>query len=59
LFITLNLSVSGSAQDWLQFDWDNTDGLNDGPYDDNPSGRASFGIFKGPREYIYIREPWF
>jgi MSHA biogenesis protein MshQ len=58
LIITLNLSVSGSAQDWLQFDWDNTDGLNDGPYDDNPYGRASFGIFKGPREYIYIREPW-
>jgi Family of unknown function (DUF6701) len=38
---------------FLQFDWD---GL--GAFDDNPSGRASFGIFQGPREFIYLREPW-
>jgi len=50
--------ISGSAQDWLQFDWANLDELNDGPYDGNPSGRATFGIYKGPTNFIYIREPW-
>ena len=55
LLITQNLSITGY---WLQFDWDNLDGLNNGPYDDNPVGRASFGIYKGSRDFIYIREPW-
>jgi hypothetical protein len=41
---------------WLQFDWDNEDGLNDGPYDDNPTARATFGIYKGSETIIYLRE---
>ncbi len=47
-----------SLSTWLQFDWDDDDGNDDGPYDDFPIGRADFGIFEGPSEYIYIREPW-
>jgi len=29
---------------------------NDGNYDDNPSGRASFGLFKGTDNIIFRRE---
>jgi MSHA biogenesis protein MshQ len=59
LQILLDLSaLTGAAQDWLQFDWENLDGMNDGPYTDNPAGRASFGIYKGSQDIIYIREPW-
>ncbi|MEQ8288119.1 MAG: hypothetical protein RIB78_00195 [Gammaproteobacteria bacterium] len=47
-----------SLSPWLQYDWDDTDNNEDGPYDDDPHGRAEFGIFEGPAEYIYIREPW-
>jgi len=43
---------------FLQYDWDDDDDLGDGPYDDNPAGRGAFGVFEGPREFIYIREPW-
>jgi len=43
---------------FLQYDWADADGLGDGPYDENPAGRATFGIFAGPQEFIYIREPW-
>ncbi len=56
--VILDLSPGGSAQDWLQFDWEDADGLGDGPYDVNPSGRATFGIYKGSENLIYIREPW-
>ncbi len=42
----------------LRFDWDDDDGNDDGPYDDEPAGRVDFGIFEGPRSHIYIREPW-
>jgi len=59
LQLTLDLSaLTGSVQDWLQFDWDNLDNLNDGPYDVNPSARATFGIYRGSKDFIYIREPW-
>jgi len=55
--VTVDLAVDGIGPgldiDWLQFDWD-----GDGFYDNNPAGRATFGVFAGPREFIYIREPW-
>jgi len=56
--IETNLNIVGSDDPWLRFDWADVDGLGDGPYDGNPSGRASFGIYKGPQDFIYIREPW-
>ena len=43
-------------QSTLDYLLDDTDG--DNSYDDNPTGRATFGVFEGPRTYIYIREPW-
>ncbi|MCG8324641.1 MAG: LamG domain-containing protein [Thiotrichales bacterium] len=47
LDLTLDLSTAtGSDQEWLQFDAN------------NPVGRITFGIFEGPDEFIYQREPW-
>ena len=38
---------------WLLFDWD-----GDSLFDDDATARASFGLFPGRKEIIYIREPW-
>jgi Family of unknown function (DUF6701) len=65
----LDVTVAcGSATTFnhLLYDWDDDDGglpgsgdgLINGPYDDNPVGRVDFGVFEGPSNYIYIREPW-
>ena len=44
---------------FLKYDWNGVDEGGDGNVnDDNPSGRADFGVFDGPRELIYFREPW-
>ena len=36
---------------WLQFDWD-----GNGLHDNNPTGTATFGIFKGDSRQIYYRQ---
>jgi MSHA biogenesis protein MshQ len=51
--IEVNLSVGGSDDPWLQYDWN-----GDGSFNDNPTGRASFGIYHGGDDLIYMREPW-
>jgi MSHA biogenesis protein MshQ len=38
---------------WLRYDWD-----GDGNFDNDPSGQATFGIYRGPEDIIYTREPW-
>ena len=44
---------------YLLYDWDGVDqGADLDFFDDDPTGRATFGIFSGPRDFIYIREPW-
>jgi MSHA biogenesis protein MshQ len=43
------LDISASVANWLQFDWHGT-GL------ENPSSKATFGIFKGNQKFIYLRE---
>ena len=49
--VTLNLSATGGADmEWLQFDWDGNGTL------DNPTARATFGIFNGNQHLIYMRE---
>ena len=41
---------------WLQFDWRNEDGKNDGPFDANPSATLSFGLYRGNDRIISWRE---
>ena len=42
---------------WLQYDFDGADQLSDGNlYDDNATGTATFGIFRGDDRYLYWRE---
>ena len=42
--------VSGAGQTWLQGAWTGT------AYDDNPVARGSFGLYRGNKPLIYIRE---
>ncbi len=49
--IGLDLSILGLGH--LRYDRD-----EDGLYDDDPTGRVSFGVYSGPKDIIYIREPW-
>ena len=48
-FTTTDLSSSGDL--WLRFDWD-----NDGVFDDDPSARATFGIYSGNPVNIYLQQ---
>lgn len=45
------LDVSILAPDWLKFDWNAAN-----PGDESPSGRVTFGIYKGSDSQIYLRE---
>jgi hypothetical protein len=47
--ITTNVrDVLDSGEPWLQYDWE-----NDGNFDDNPIGTATFGIYSGNKNQIY------
>jgi hypothetical protein len=49
--------VTGANRAYLLGRWDAVDQGGDGfLYDDNPTARATFGIFKGSEEVIFIRE---
>lgn len=56
--VTTDIAVGSGNEFWLQYDWSDTDQLDNGPYTENPNGRVDFGLFEGPSQYIYIREPW-
>lgn len=50
-------AVTGANRAYLLGRWDNTDQGGDTLfYDDNPVGRATFGVFGGSDEFIYNRE---
>jgi MSHA biogenesis protein MshQ len=49
-----NLGSGGALVPWLRYDWP-ADGL-DGMFDDDPIGRATFGIFSGDDPTIFRRE---
>ena len=42
--------VTNAGKSWLQGNW------GSGSYSDDPRGRATFGIFKNPDQFIYFRE---
>ena len=50
-FIDITSSIFISSFPWLNYDWD-----GDGSHDDSPSARATFGIYKGNSQQIYLRE---
>ena len=46
-----SVDVTGAVPLHLEYDWDT--GL---PGDEDPTGRATFGIYRGEKEHIYLRE---
>jgi MSHA biogenesis protein MshQ len=48
---TGSADVQVDAPTWLEFDWNGTG-------DVDPTGRATFGIFRGAPNIIHLREPW-
>ena len=48
---SITTDVLGSEEPWLQYDWENDDN-----FDDNPSGTATFGIYKGNSHQIFSRQ---
>ncbi|MGE4544393.1 MAG: DUF6701 domain-containing protein [Pedobacter sp.] len=47
----VQMRVDLSLLPWLHYDWD-----GDGSHDDDPTARASFGLYKGRPGMIYMRE---
>ncbi len=53
--ILVDLGASGANLPWLRYDWPE-DGNLDGVLDDDPRGRATFGIWEGRDSLIFLRE---
>ena len=51
LRLDLGASGAGAALEHLRFDWD-----GDGALDDDPAGRASFGVHRGDADLGRVRE---
>ena len=52
--VTADLSSSGLNRPYLRYDWD-----GNGTFDNNPTGRATLGVFEGSSVIIFSREPGF
>ncbi|MDX1561461.1 MAG: DUF6701 domain-containing protein, partial [Gammaproteobacteria bacterium] len=46
-----SVRIDSTVPSWLRFDWDAGT-----PGDENPTGYATFGVFKGDAAQIYLRE---
>ncbi|MEZ4484258.1 MAG: DUF6701 domain-containing protein [Syntrophotaleaceae bacterium] len=49
----IDVTVGLGSLDWLRYDWN-----GDGSHDEDPLGRATFGIYKGRPSLIYLRETY-
>lgn len=50
-FVDTTTDLNAASHLWLRYDWD-----VDGDFDDDPSARATFGIFEGDPVQIYIQQ---
>ena len=50
-YIDTTTDLNSASHLWLRFDWD-----VDGVFDNDPSARATFGIFEGDPVQIYLRQ---
>jgi hypothetical protein len=50
--VTPELSDTGANLEWLKFDWSGTSST----FDENPTAKATFGIYKGSSFQIYIQQ---
>ena len=47
---SVDVSANLAAKTWLRFDWDGSGS------DDDPTGKATFGLYRGSPRHIYLRE---
>jgi MSHA biogenesis protein MshQ len=50
--VTPDLSTTGANLEWLRFDWSGTSST----FDEDPTAKATFGIYKGSSFQIYIQQ---
>jgi MSHA biogenesis protein MshQ len=50
------MGVSYDSFDWLKYDWSNSNSLGNGPFIENPTAIATFGLFRGNDRIISWRE---